>query len=231
MVDGRSAAFGIFSDRLSTENAIETLRAAGFRNTDISSLFPDDLYTSDTAGRKTKALRGAVAGATAGAIVFGALGWLTGTGALAVPEQLALLAVAPMATSLASLGAGTALGSLVGAWAGRRIPEYKQHYEGRVRRGDILISVRCVDPPSARKAMQILKRTGAEDIASNKTADFPRTRTTSPPITRPVRKETVLAPLRLVVNRTLEPGTSNTTVPRSSNEAGRPEVRKRSAAS
>ena len=41
----RHAAFGIFSDRIRTENAIETLRAAGFRTTDIFALFPDEIPT------------------------------------------------------------------------------------------------------------------------------------------------------------------------------------------
>src|SRR4026209_1311817 len=47
-----TAGFGIYSDRPTTRIAIETLSAAGFRSTDISALFPDEVRTKDFAQRK-----------------------------------------------------------------------------------------------------------------------------------------------------------------------------------
>ena len=192
MGDRFSAAFGIFSDRLSTENAIETLRAAGFRNTDISSLFPDDICTRNSRPRGTKAFRGAAAGAAIGAFVGGAF-WFVGSGAISLP-------VTSIVTSLASLGTGSAVGILLGALAGRRFPEYQEHYEGRVRRGDILVSVHCENSQWAKKALAILKRAGGEDISvitTKATQDFiPSSR----PAVRPAREKTFAPPLRLVVN-------------------------------
>ena len=103
-------------------------------------------------------LHGAAAGAGAGAVIGYVLGWLTGIAMSSDPVHQTLLAGAPLVTSLASLGTGGALGSLIGALIGRRIPEYREHYEGRVRRGDILICVNCDDPQWTKKAMVILKR-------------------------------------------------------------------------
>ena len=122
MAEKSSAAFGIFSDRLSTEMAIETLRATGFRATDISSLFPDDVCTRKTPHQNTRMLQGAAAGAGAGAVIGYALGWLTGIAMSSDPVHQTLLAGTPLVTSLASLGTGGALGSLIGALIGGRIP-------------------------------------------------------------------------------------------------------------
>jgi hypothetical protein len=227
MAETNAAAFGIFSDRLSTENAIETLKAAGFRNTDISSLFPDDIPTQSRAQRKgTRAVHGAVKGAGLGAVIGSALGWLAAVGTLPVPESATLLATAPGLTSLASLGAGSMVGILIGALAGRRIPRYREHYEGRVRRGDILISVHCDDPQWTKKAMVILKRTGAADIASTRkvAADFMKS---NQPSVRPVREKTIAPPLRLVVNRSVESKTNGA----AADETPQAETLKKSAAS
>ena len=84
-----------------------------------------------------------------GAFVGGAF-WLVGSGAVSLP-------VTSIVTSLASLGTGSAVGTLLGALAGRRFPEYQERYEGRVRRGDILISVHCENSQWTKKAMAILK--------------------------------------------------------------------------
>ena len=81
-----TAVFGIYQDRPAVEHAIATLKAASFRNTDISVLFPDNVGTKDLAHEKSsKAPEGAASGAGSGAVIGGALGWLVGIGALAIP--------------------------------------------------------------------------------------------------------------------------------------------------
>ena len=77
------AVYGIYSTRNGVEVAVDSLRAEGFRNTDISILFPENEGTKDFAHVKaTKGPEGAVAGASTGALVGGALGWLVGFGSL-----------------------------------------------------------------------------------------------------------------------------------------------------
>jgi len=59
MAGKNTAAFGIYPSRASVENAVHTLKAEGFRNTDISVLFPDNVGTKDFAHEKsTKAPEG-----------------------------------------------------------------------------------------------------------------------------------------------------------------------------
>jgi hypothetical protein len=48
------------------------------------------------------------------------------------------------------------------------IPEYEaKRYEGRVKDGGILLSVHCDTSEETSRAKEILKATGAEDIASS----------------------------------------------------------------
>src|SRR3954465_14480443 len=70
MAGKNTAAFGIYSDRTSVESAVDALKANGYRNTDISVLFPETTGTKDFAHEKhTKAPEGATAGAGTGAVV------------------------------------------------------------------------------------------------------------------------------------------------------------------
>ena len=60
MAGNNTAVFGICSTRLAVEEAVDHLRNAGFRNTDISVLFPENVGTKDFAHEKnTKAPEGA----------------------------------------------------------------------------------------------------------------------------------------------------------------------------
>ena len=48
------------------------------------------------------------------------------------------------------------------------IPEYEaKRYEGQVKNGGILLSVHSENSDATRRAKEILKRTGAQDIASS----------------------------------------------------------------
>ena len=70
MAGKNTAAFGIYRDRISVDSAVDALRAADFRNTDISVLFPENEGTKDFAVEKqTKAPEGTTTGATSGAAI------------------------------------------------------------------------------------------------------------------------------------------------------------------
>ncbi len=173
------AVFGIYRDRFHVEEAVDALRQAGFRNTDISVLFPENQGTKDFAHEKnTKAPEGAVAGGGSGLVIGGALGWLAGIGALAIPGIGPFIAAGPIMGLLAGVGVGGAVGSLIGALVGMGIPEYEaKRYEGRIRSGGILLSVHCDSSDWEKRAKEMLKNTGAEDIASagEASADFAKT--------------------------------------------------------
>ena len=69
--------------------------------------------------------------------------------------------------TLAGMGACGAIGGAIGALIGLGIPEYQaKRYEGRMRKGGILLSVHADDQKWASTGKQILEQTGAEDISS-----------------------------------------------------------------
>ena len=162
------AVFGIYRDNAALYQGLDTLRSAGFRNTDVSLLMPENLGSKDLAHKKeTKAPEGATTGGVTGGVVGGALGWLAGIGALAIPGLGPFIAAGPIMGMLAGVGAGGAVGGLVGSLVGAGIPEYEaKRYEGRVRTGGILFSVHCDDSEWVKRAKKILEETGAENISS-----------------------------------------------------------------
>jgi hypothetical protein len=179
MAGKNTAVFGIYREQRGVEDAVDALRAEGFRNTDISVLFPENQGTKDFAHEKhTKAPEGTATGAGTGAVVGGTLGWLAGIGALAIPGVGPLIAAGPIVAALTGVGVGGAIGGLTGALIGMGIPEYEaKRYEGRVKEGGILVSVHSDNSDWTGKAKDILKRTGADDISSTgeASADFSKT--------------------------------------------------------
>jgi hypothetical protein len=168
MTGKNTAVFGIYATRTAVERAVDALKMAGFRNTDISVLFPENVGTKDFAVDKaTKAPEGAATGAGSGALLGGTLGWLAGIGVLAIPGLGPFIAAGPIMAALAGAGVGGAVGGLTGALIGMGIPEYEaKRYEGRVKNGGILLSVHSDNSDWTKRAKEILERTGAEDIAS-----------------------------------------------------------------
>jgi len=111
MVSRNIAVFGIYPDQLRAEDAVDALKDAGFRNTDVSALFPDNQGSKDFAHMKaTKAPEGAVAGGASGALIGGALGWLAGAGALAIPGIGPFIAAGPILGALSGIGLGGVTG-------------------------------------------------------------------------------------------------------------------------
>src|SRR5690348_14418066 len=176
MAGKNTAVFGIYRNRSDVERAVDALKQEGFRNTDISVLFPANEGTKDFAHEKqTKAPEGTATGAASGAVIGGTLGWLAGIGALAIPGLGPLIAAGPIVAALAGAGAGGAIGGLAGALVGMGIPEYEaKRYEGRVKEGGILLSVHSDNSEWTKKAKEILERTSAQDISSagGASADF-----------------------------------------------------------
>lgn len=169
MAGKNTAAFGIYKSRATAEAAVDQLVSAGFSNQDVSVLMSDNEGSKDFAAEKnTKAPEGTAAGVGVGGTVGGTLGLLAGIGALAIPGVGPLIAAGPIMGALAGLGVGGAVGGIVGALVGLGIPEYEaKRYEGRVKDGGILVSVHCDSSQEVSRAKDILKATGADDIASS----------------------------------------------------------------
>jgi hypothetical protein len=161
--------FGIYATRSAVENATDTLVQAGFPVRDISVLLPESLGGPKDMGteKATKAPEGTAAGVTAGGIIGGTLGLLAGIGMLAIPGLGPFIAAGPIMGALAGLGVGGAAGGVAGALIGLGIPEFEaKRYEGRLVKGGILLSVHCDTSEEIKRAKEVLKATGAEDVSS-----------------------------------------------------------------
>lgn len=168
MPSKNKAVFGIYDSVTAAEQAVDSLIRAGYSNNDISVLLPDDESTREFAHKKdTKAPEGTTAGGITGGVIGGALGVLAGIGAIAIPGVGPFIAAGPITAGLAGLGVGGAVGGLIGALIGMGIPEYEaKRYEGRLKKGGVLLSVHCDTSDEIDRAQSVLKETGAEDISS-----------------------------------------------------------------
>lgn len=167
MAGKNTAVFGIYKTSMAAERAVDQILAAGFSNNDISVLLPDNQSSKEFAYEKnTKAPEGTTTGATAGGVIGGTL-LLAGIGSLAIPGVGPFIAAGPIMAALAGLGVGGAVGGVIGALVGMGIPEYEaKRYEGRIKEGGVLLSVHCATSEDISRAKNLLKSTGAEDIAS-----------------------------------------------------------------
>src|ERR1700688_4934099 len=166
MAGKKTAVFGIYHNANQAERVVDRLREVGFSNDDISVLLQDNQSPKEFAHEKnTKAPEGTATGVTTGGVVGGTLGLLVGIGALAIPGLGPFIAAGPIMGALAGLGVGGAVGGIIGALVGMGIPEYEaKRYEGRLKKGGVLLSVHCNTSNEISRAKELLTATGAEDI-------------------------------------------------------------------
>ncbi len=184
-----TAVYGLYKDRLSIEEAVESLKAAGYRSTDISALLPDNQGSKDFAHEKnTKAPESAIAGAFLGAAIGAALGWAAGTGLINAPALAQWIAAGPIMAALAGWGSLGTIGAILGALIGTGFPEYEaKRFEGRLRKCGVLLSVHCDNSDWVKRAKHLLINTGATSVASasEARADF---MVTDKPLPRPTKQ-------------------------------------------
>lgn len=160
------AVFCIAETQVQAEQIVDRLKVNGFSSDDISVLFPDKETSHEFAHKKnTKAPEGIATGATAGGVLGGAAGWFTGVGALLIPGAGPFLAAGPIVAALSGAAVGAAVGGIAGGLIGLGIPELEaKRYEGRIKDGNILISVHADDSDDISTAELVFKESGAKDI-------------------------------------------------------------------
>jgi hypothetical protein len=158
------------------ERIVDGLRQVGIPLSETSVLFPDKTGTRDFAHtNQTKAPEGATAGAATGGTVGGVLGLLAGIGVLAIPGIGPFVAAGPILATLSGVGIGGAVGGITGGLIGMGIPEVEaKMYEGKIRKGNILISAHAEDNDTLARARDVMKAFGAEDIHSWTTTKAPK---------------------------------------------------------
>src|SRR6202167_2640900 len=162
----KKSVFCIATSGDQAEGIVDQLKNANFSHNDISALFADKGTTRDFAHEKnTKAPEGAVAGASTGGVIGGALGWIAGIGALAMPGVGPFIAAGPIMAALSGVAIGAAVGGIAGGLIGMGIPEIEaKRYEGKIKAGNILISVHTENSDEISDAKEIFENAGAADF-------------------------------------------------------------------
>ena len=108
-------------------------------------------------------------------MVGGALGWLAGIGALAIPGVGPLLAAGPILAALSAAALGAAVGGLAGGLIGLGIPELEaKRYEGKILAGNILLSVHTEDWNEVKAVEDISGNRAGKTFVSAVKPMFPR---------------------------------------------------------
>jgi hypothetical protein len=172
----KKAVFCIATSRAQADQIVDQLKNASFSNNDISALFADKGTSRDFAHEKsTKAPEGAVTGAISGGGIGGALGWIAGIGALAIPGVGPFIAAGPIIAALSGAAIGATVGGIAGGLIGLGIPELEaKRYEGKVKAGNILISVHTENSNEITLAKDIFTKAGAQDICTTGEASTPK---------------------------------------------------------
>src|ERR1700730_14908147 len=107
------SVFGIYSSRSAVENAVLALKDAGFQQSDVSVLLPENLGNREIATEKnTKAPEGAATGAGSGEGIGETLLKCPGIGALTILGLCSFIAAGPTMAALAFAGVGGAVGGV-----------------------------------------------------------------------------------------------------------------------
>jgi len=167
---GRQTIGALFEDRMQAENAINALKARGFRGDQIGIAMRDRTeqgqLIEDTG---SKAADGAATGAVSGGVLGGIVGLLVGVGALAIPGIGPVISAGVLttvfgtagATALAGAGIGAATGGVVGGLIGMGIPETEAAYfETGFRKGHVLLTLNAGN--RVTEAVEILKEYGGD---------------------------------------------------------------------
>jgi len=167
---GRQTVGALFEDRMQAENAINALKARGFRGDQIGIAMRDRTaqgkLIEDTG---SKAADGAATGAVSGGLLGGVVGFLVGVGALAIPGIGPVISAGVLttvfgtagATALAGAGIGAATGGVVGALIGMGIPETEATYfETGFRKGHVLVTVNAGN--RIAEAVDVLQQSGGD---------------------------------------------------------------------
>ena len=161
MSSSGSAVFGIYGKADAAGIAVDLLLSRGFSALEISVVLSGNEVTRAFVLGTAKAGEGEPDGMVRG------FPRLENPVEFEVPELGILIASGPMMTTLTGVVALGSQGGLAGAFIGIGIPEYEAKlYEGAVKDGGTLLSVRCGESNQMSSAKNALENTGAQGIAS-----------------------------------------------------------------
>lgn len=168
----KKTVIGLFNSTESAREAIANLRKQGYTENEINLVQKDNRsneskgvgapgMTNNIDARELDMGTGDITdGVASGATWGGLAGLALGAGALAIPGVGPLVAAGPIGAALT----GAATGGIAGGLIDWGIPEERgQHYEKRVKEGDLLAIIKVSDG-KANEAASILRNNGAKDV-------------------------------------------------------------------
>ncbi|HEX2914784.1 MAG TPA: general stress protein [Chloroflexia bacterium] len=154
---------GVFDDSRQAENAINTLRQAGFGPNEISVVTRElaDQRQLDTAAGN-QAPEGALAGSLGGGTLGAVLGWLLAGGTALIPGIGPVAAAGIFAATVGGALIGGTVGGVSGALIGQGVPESEaEDYEAHVKAGRTLVAVNVADTTRLNAAKAIFENAHA----------------------------------------------------------------------
>jgi hypothetical protein len=162
-----NAIVGTYGSGILAERAVDVLVRAGFRSGAVSVLWPDHENARIFGQRKeAEVLEDAAAGTAAGDLTGGSVGVLAGIGSIALSGIGPFVSMAPMRAGSSATGGAEAPGGFPGVLDTLGIPEYEaRRYVSYLGNGEVLLSVHCRSVDEISRAREILRVTGAGNIA------------------------------------------------------------------
>ena len=154
------AAFGLYPSTRTLHSGADALRAARFRQTDISVMYADGNQALQL--RESAELDAVADDSWRSSDSLGEmLAELSGIGAIAMRNDGPFMAAGPILATLSEPGCG-----LLTSLRGLGIPECLiESFSGRLKQGGLLLSVQCDDHEWVDRARRIFQETGAEHVA------------------------------------------------------------------
>lgn len=161
IIGAKQSVFCLATSRNHADQVLHRLKTSGFPSHSLSALFPDN---DPEAGPSPSKHRSGPPGVLARTAWWAARRSGFGTiAALTIPGAGSFVVVGPI---IAALNGGTT-GGVVDRLRGIGIPEIEAtRYEGRIKQGQILISVHAENPDEIARAKAIFMETGAQDFCT-----------------------------------------------------------------
>jgi len=164
----KNSIFCIATSHSQADRIVDHLKIESFRNKDISVLFPNTYDTGNSAREKNTKAPGAVADASS---VGAALGWVAGIGPLAISGVGPFIAAGPVVAALSGVVFSATVGTISRGLIALGLSELEaSQYEGKVKEGNILLSIHTDDIGDIARARDIFEQAGAEHICTTGSA-------------------------------------------------------------
>jgi hypothetical protein len=145
----------LFKNPANAEAAYNDLLARGFTKDDISVVMSEDTHRNHFLNKdisetelKSKALEGVGIGGAVGGTLGAIAAAIAAVGTSLIIPGLGLVVAGSLAAGLAGAGAGAATGGAIGGLIGLGFPDEKaKEYEGGIKRGGVLLSVKTKSEP------------------------------------------------------------------------------------